>query len=73
MHFKNSPLTSAEACEKSSRWLWKEICVRTGVKKARKHKCVTDRHDMTLTVKVALNLNTTNHASQKQWTPLVTS
>ena len=28
-----SPLTSAEACEKSSRWLWKESCVSTGVKK----------------------------------------
>ena len=28
--------------------------------KARKHMCVTDRHDMTLAVKVALNLNTTN-------------
>ena len=25
-----------------------------------KHICVTDRHDMTLAVKVALNLNTTN-------------
>ena len=28
-----SPLTSAEACEKSSGWLWNEICVRTGVRK----------------------------------------
>ena len=28
-----SPLTSAEACEKSSRWLWKEISVSTGVRK----------------------------------------
>ena len=29
-----SPLTSAEACEKSSRWLWKEqSCVSTGVRK----------------------------------------
>ena len=27
-----SPLTSAEACEKSSQWLWKEICVSTGVR-----------------------------------------
>ena len=25
-----SPLISAEACEKSSRWLWKESCVSTG-------------------------------------------
>ena len=25
-----------------------------------KHMCVTDRHDMTLAVKVALNPNTTN-------------
>ena len=28
-----SPLTPAEACEKSSRWLWKEIRVSTGVRK----------------------------------------
>ena len=28
-----SPLTSAEACEKSSRWLWKESCVSTGLRK----------------------------------------
>ena len=28
--------------------------------KARKHMCVTDRHDRTLVVKVALNPNTTN-------------
>ena len=28
--------------------------------KARKHMCVTDCHDMTLAVKVALNSNTTN-------------
>ena len=28
-----SPLTSAEACEKGSRWLWKESCVSTGVRK----------------------------------------
>ena len=28
-----SPLTSAEAGEKSSQWLWKENCVNTGVKK----------------------------------------
>ena len=27
------PLTSTEACEKSSRWLWKEIRVGTGVRK----------------------------------------
>ena len=27
------PLTSAEACEKSSRWHWKEICVSTGERK----------------------------------------
>ena len=27
---------------------------------ARKHICVNDRHDMTLAVKVALNLNTAN-------------
>ena len=28
-----SPLTSAEACEKSSQWLWKESCVSTGVRR----------------------------------------
>ena len=30
-----SPLTSAEACEKSSQWLWKESCVSTDVRKLR--------------------------------------
>ena len=29
-----------------------------------KHICVTDRHDMTLAVKVALNFNTTNNNNQ---------
>ena len=47
------PLTSAEGFEKSSRWLWKEICVSTGVQKPG-NRCVTDRHDMTLAVTVAL-------------------
>ena len=41
-----SPLTSAEACEKSSRWLWKEKVVLVLCEKARKHMCVKDRHDM---------------------------
>ena len=50
-----SPLTSAEACEKSSRWLWKEICVSTGVRKPG-NTCASP----TLAVKVALNPNTTN-------------
>ena len=51
-----SHLTSAEAWEKSIRWLRKEkLC-----EKARKHMCVTDSHDMTSAVKVALNHNTTN-------------
>ena len=40
----------------------KKSCVSTG-EKARKHVCVTDRHDMTLVVKVALNPNTTNQPS----------
>ena len=55
-----SPLTSAKACGKSSRWLWKEKLCQYWCEKARKHICVTDHHDMTLAVKVALNLNTTN-------------
>ena len=39
----------------------KKSCVSTSwCEKARKHICVTDRHDMTLAVKVALNSNTTN-------------
>ena len=46
--------------EKSSRWLWKEKLCQYWCEKARKHLCVTDRHDMTLAVKVALNTNTTN-------------
>ena len=53
------PLTSAEACEKSSRWLWKESCVGTGMRKPR-NMCIIDRHDMTLAVKVAFNPNATN-------------
>ena len=44
------PLTSATACEKSSRWLWKEKLCQYWCEKARKHDCVTDRHDMTLAV-----------------------
>ena len=55
-----SPLTSVEASEKSSRWFWKESCVSTGVRKSGNTTSVTDRHDMTLAVKVALNPNTTN-------------
>ena len=58
-----SPLTSAEACEKSSWWLWKEkLCLYRCEKarETRKHICVTDRHDMTLAVEVVLNPNTTN-------------
>ena len=55
-----SPLTSAEVCEKSSRWLRKEKSCLYWCEKARKHICVTDRHHMTLAVKVALNTNTTN-------------
>ena len=58
-----SPLTSAEACEKSSRWLWKDKLCYYWCEKARKHICVTDLHDMTLGVKVALNLNTTYNLS----------
>ena len=38
----------------------KKSCVRNGVRKPGKNMCVTDRHDMTLAVKVALNANTTN-------------
>ena len=62
-----SPLTSAEACEKSSRWLWKEKLCYYWFEKARKHKCITDSHDMTLAVKVGLNPNTTNHQPVEQY------
>ena len=55
-----SPLTSAEACEKSIRWLWKGSCVSTGVRKPGNTMCFTDRHDITLAVKVALNPDTAN-------------
>ena len=37
----------------------KKICVSTGVRKPG-NMCVTDCHDMTLAVKVALNPNSTN-------------
>ena len=50
-----SSLTSVEACEKSSRCIWKEKLCSYWCEKARKHVCVTDRHDITLAVKVALN------------------
>ena len=40
----------------------KKSCVSTGVRKPG-NMCVTDRHDMTLAVKVALNSNTTNQLS----------
>ena len=63
-----SPLTIAETCEKSSWWLWKEIYVCTGVRKPG-NMSVTDRHDMTLAVRVALNLNTTNTANLKEYWP----
>ena len=55
-----SPLTSAEACEKSSRWLQKEKLCLYWCEKARKHISATGHRDMTLAVKVALNPNTTN-------------
>ena len=54
-----SPLTSAEACGNSSRGFGKKSCVSTAVRKPG-NICVTDRYDMTLAVKVALNPNTTN-------------
>ena len=49
----------------------KKSCVSTGVKKARKHICVTDRHGMTLAVKVALNPNTSN-IQPNAYKPLLT-
>ena len=42
--------SSAEECEKSSWRLWKEKLCKYWCEKARKHICVTDRHDMTLAV-----------------------
>ena len=39
----------------------KKVALLLVWEKARKHMCVTNHHDMTLAVKVALNLNTTNH------------
>ena len=41
----------------------KKSFVSSGVRKARKHICVTNRHNMTLAVQVALNPNTTNTIS----------
>ena len=55
-----SPITSAEACEKSIRWLWKEKLCLYWCAKARKHMCMADHYDTTLAVKVALNSNITN-------------
>ena len=58
-----SPPTSAEACEKTSLWLWKKKLCLHWYEKARKHMCAINRHDMTLAVKEALNPNTTNNQS----------
>ena len=55
-----SPLTSAETCEKSSRWLWKKIVLVLVLESQETHIRAIDRHDMTLAVKVALNPDTTN-------------
>ena len=52
-------LTSEEACEKSSRWLWQDNLCWYWCEKARKRMCVIDRHDIALSVKVALYPNTT--------------
>ena len=41
----------------------KKSCVSTGVRKPGNTLRVTDRHDMTLAVKMALNPNTTNQPS----------
>ena len=38
-------------------WHLLKVCC---IKKARKRTCITDRHDMTLAVKLALNPNSTN-------------
>ena len=58
---EHSLFYSPEVCEKSSRWLWKQKMCQCWCGKPRKHMCVTDRHDMTLAVKKALNPNTTNN------------
>ena len=58
-----STLTSVEACEKSSQWLWKEKLCYYWCEKAKKYIWVTDGHDMILAVKVVLNPNTTNQLS----------
>ena len=53
-YFRLSPLL--RHVKKSSPCLWKESCVITDqYEKSRKQTCVTDRHDMTLAVKVVLN------------------
>ena len=57
-YFRLSPLQ--KHVRKVVRGFGKKSGVSTG-EKARKHICVTDRHDMTLAVKVALNSNTTSH------------
>ena len=53
------PLTSAEACEKNVGGFGKKSCVSTGVRKPG-NTWVTNGHDMTLPVKMALDPNTTN-------------
>ena len=50
--------------EKESVALERKVVLVLVCEKARKHICVTDRHDITLAVKVALNPNTTNNQSK---------
>ena len=51
---------ASHLCRKVVGGFGKKSCVEYLCEKARKHICVTDCHDMTLAVKVALNPNTTN-------------
>ena len=66
-----SPLTSAEAFEKSSRWLWKESCVSIGVREPyTKRIGVTDRNDKTLAVKSGVKHQSNQPTNQLRCTYL---
>ena len=66
------PLTTAKACGKGSWLLWKESCVSNDVRKPENTGlCVSDRHNMTLAVEVALKPNTTNQLNLFFINPLI--
>ena len=64
-----SPLASAEeACERKSRWLWKDSGVSAGMRKQGNTRASPTAINMTLVVKVALNPHNNNN-NNNNFTP----